>query len=133
LNFVSVHKKSGRVGLHFTLPIEFLQLRWVNGESGVGMFLCSNTCHLVKNWTAETALVQHNPSNPPEITGQEYLSKYSNQECQHSSLNKHRTNSVSEPMNKHEVQLLFEHTSRFVSINILYYPRQLQNQVTELY
>jgi len=36
-------------------------------------------------------------------------------------------------MNMHVVQLLFEHASSFVSISILYYPRVLQNQVTELY
>ena len=31
------------------------------------------------------------------------------------------------------VQLLFEHTSSFVSISIHYYPRELQNRVTEMY
>jgi hypothetical protein len=36
-------------------------------------------------------------------------------------------------MNMYVEQLLFEHTSSFVSIGIFYYPRELQNQETELY
>jgi hypothetical protein len=99
-----------KVGLHFTLPIEFLKLRANVVESGVGMHLCSNTWHRVKNWTADTVLIQHHLLNPPEITAQESRNSY---------MNKHRTNSVSEPINKHLVELLFQQTSTFDTYSLL--------------